>query len=294
MKAKNEQKTKRKRQLENAIVLTFDDGYFDFAKVCLNSIKDNYLSHPIILAFYDGSDKNIINYLKSIGNLKVMLYERDYSYWIGLNMKRLNLGEINNKKVFFKYLAWSNQFDDYDKILYLDADTMILRPLDFMFEQDDFFSITDNSKLPYGIFYPDKFRNATLLKKLEQDRLSYPLAKDDMINAGVFVIPKKYRNKKNLNKLIQITYRYNEFMMFADQSAISLWCHYNKIKIHTLYQYNFQACFYFNNVSDIMECRDIHIVHFTWWKPEGNHFNLILNNSHRFIEISERYKSYCH
>ncbi|HUP13946.1 MAG TPA: hypothetical protein VM187_17115, partial [Niastella sp.] len=92
--------------MENAIVIMFNDGYFRYARVCIESLKENYPAHPVILVFYDGHDRDILNYLASVDKLKLCRYQPDYRQSIGLNTDILNLGVVNNYRVYFKYILW--------------------------------------------------------------------------------------------------------------------------------------------------------------------------------------------
>jgi lipopolysaccharide biosynthesis glycosyltransferase len=274
--------------MENAIVIMFNDGYFRYAKVCIESIKENYPAHPVILAFYDGQAPDTINYLASVDKLKVCRYDPDYQQSIGLNTGILNLGVVNDYRVYFKYILWTNLFAAYDKVLHLDADTMVLKPLDQLFSTDEFLIVSNHYD---DIFYNDSFDDGTLQLQMEADRLTIE-HKDDMANAGVFVIPGKYRTPEHLKELMEITYKYNRHLKLADQSAISLWCHINRIPISKQYQYNFQGYFYTGVLNDF-DYTNIHIMHFAaGWKPEGPLFQAVHQIATHFLEVHKKYNDY--
>ena len=143
--------------------------------------------------------------------------------------------------VYYKYLLWTNRYDEYDNILHLDVDTLVLAPLDELFNRNEFFIVYNNIS----------FREVRILPK---DKKSMALAgfylgyhgirlpeHEDMINAGVFMIPKRFRQKKYLDSLVDITNDFKDLLVYADQSALSLWCIKNEIIPSDEYQYNFQT-----------------------------------------------------
>lgn len=269
----------------NAIVLIFDDLYFLYAKACINSIKSNYSNHPIIAVYYEGNDDEIVKYLSSIENLEFNFWDRDCFETIGLDQNRVDLGIVDNLKVYYKYFIWTKKFDNYDNVLYLDADTLVLGSLDELFDQEDFFVVTDyNESDTYKLFRPEFSDDVTLRSVLDQDGLFYPGGAHDMINAGVLLIPRKFRTEPNLLQLIGITYRYSKYMMFADQSAISIWCHKNRIQIRQNYYYNFQISFYTKIFSNFFH-EKIRIVHFSWCKPETYNFQFLRKSFEHFFLV---------
>ncbi len=274
--------------MKNAIVTVFDDEYFKYARALLNSIKLNYPHHPAILACYDGNKPEVLNFLQSTGGVVVIPCQGVCMSSIGLQMRNLNLGLVGNPKVYFKYLLWTDTFDEYDNVLYLDSDTLVLQPLDYLFEQDDFFCVADNTAdYTCRLFYPDRSADSQLLAWLELDGICFPGGKNDMLNAGMFLIPKKYRNPYYLGSLLGLTHRYNEFLMFADQSAISLWCKRHGIPIRPLYQYNFQACFFFDPMLLNFPFSEITILHYTWWKPDEEPYQSILRAAACFLDFDQ-------
>ena len=49
--------------MNHCIFMTFDDNYFKYVKVCLNSIQSNYPDHPLILVYYTGNDDSINSFI---------------------------------------------------------------------------------------------------------------------------------------------------------------------------------------------------------------------------------------
>lgn len=275
--------------MKNAIVLILDDLFIIHAKACINSIKQNYNDHPIIVVYYDGDNEEFIEYLNSIGNLIVHVLNNNCFGLIGLDVKAVDLGVVNNLKVYYKYLLWTSIFDEYDKILYLDADTLVLNSLEELFTQDDFFAVTDYSESDdYKLFRREFVNCDTLRSILDQDGLHYPKGVHDMINAGVFLIPKVYRTEFHLRELIAVTYKYSKYMTFADQSAISIWCHKNGIKIQRNYYYNFQVSFYTKILQNFLHDK-IRIIHFSWCKPGTHSFQYLRESFNHFVLVDNQF-----
>ena len=253
--------------MRNAIFLTFDDHYFSYAKVCLISLEKNYTDHPEVLIFYDGNKSSIINFLQGLS--KVSIYKPEYDF---MNFNGLDLGPIGSKKVYFRFILWTEKFKDYDSILHLDVDTIILKPFPELFNKTDFFCVNDFTPLNLSIF-KNKFSNSKLLKTiLKIDGINLKPTEIEMLNAGVFLIPKKFRTKAQFDKLVDISRKYNKYIQFADQSVIAIWCKINNIKITDDVIYNFQLPFRVSkSVYELMSLKristdQIKILHHTWGK----------------------------
>ena len=101
--------------------------------------------------------------------------------------------------MLYKYLAWSELFEAYDNVLYLDVDTLVLRPLDDMLSTAEFLIIPDNEiRADARVFQVTEYANNHLLELLKEDGLPLFDERQDMCNAGVFVIPRDFRTNKHL------------------------------------------------------------------------------------------------
>ena len=254
--------------MEHAIFLTFDDAYFRYAKTCLLSLDQNYPDHPVILAMYDGSDPDIVQFLHSIRSLKIIHPERG-----ALNLDSFKPGLVASPKVFNRYILWTDTFSEYDNILHLDVDTLVLRPLDALFEKKDFFAVHDYTPFGFTLFKREHYQDETLAKQLQKDRIALPIPEIKMMNAGVFIIPARYRRQACFDELYALTETYNAYTSFADQAAISLWCMKNNITFSDEIRFNFQLpflgntnMFYDESIQKNFSTDAVLIAHFTWWK----------------------------
>jgi len=274
---------------KHAIFMVFDDNFAKYAKACLNSVETNYPNHPEILVYYNGSDDSIITWLLSINNLTRMEYRENEEL-----VRDLNLGPVNSATIYFRYNLWTDQFDEYDNVLHLDVDTLVMKPLDELFETDEFFITPNHEYFDFVRVFPKGTEeNEYVQKQLAKDGLFYPSGMDDMANAGIFVIPKKYRTREYYDILLDITRRYNKYLNYADQSAISLWCHYLKIPFQARYEYNYQTPFLtFKDVP--VSVSDAYIIHYssdykpdtdkfrTWWRL-GKHTHTMIDLYQMFL-----------
>jgi lipopolysaccharide biosynthesis glycosyltransferase len=282
--------------MNNAIFIALDDRHWHYFMHCYNSILDNYPNHPKLLVHYSGWRKERISWLSYREDIRLYLKQdlpKEFSYsWYH--------EEVPSKMVYFKYLLWTDEYDEYDNILHLDADTIVLSPLDDLFENKEFFIVKNNISFKEvqvisnkKTYEPRLLRNNRAYRGvidpiLQAHGIKYP-NQEDMVNAGIFLIPKVYRTKSYLDSLLRITNDFGPFLVYADQSALSLWCIENSITPSSDYQYNFQmplfdkllrsrykenldvGC-YFNFKKDILN--KIKIVHFSGTlKPDRIKFN---------------------
>jgi lipopolysaccharide biosynthesis glycosyltransferase len=142
--------------------------------------------------------------------------------------------------VFYKYLIWEYMFLEYDNILHLDADTLVRAPLDTLLEKKEFFIVRNNLYFKeVQVLDTSNNLEGVLEETLGRFGLDRP-GPVDMVNAGVFVVPKSYRTADQYRLLLKLTHSFAPYLKYADQSALSLWCMKNKIQISDAYQYNFQ------------------------------------------------------
>jgi len=222
--------------MKNAIFLAFDDKHWHYFIRLFNSIQENYPNHPILLIHYSSLNNNRIKWLRNKKNVKLYITKnlpKDFNYsWYHR--------DVQSKMVYFKYMLWTNDYDEYDNILHLDVDTLVVSPLDEVFEKKKFFVVKNNIPFKEVRILPgDKQYKSLIDQKLKAHGLAYP-KHDDMVNAGIFMIPKAYRTKEYLNSLLEITKDFGSLLVYADQSALSLWCLKNGISPSEEYQYNFQ------------------------------------------------------
>jgi lipopolysaccharide biosynthesis glycosyltransferase len=252
--------------MNNAIFLPFDNNFVLYARACINSIKRNFPEHPRILVLYDGSEPTFLSFLAGIDNLELVKTSDMNETFAAFGVKD---PDVDDKRyLLYKYLAWSKLFDPYDNVLYLDVDTLVLRPLDELLSTVEFLIIPDNEiRADARVFQITEYANNDLLELLKEDGLTLFDQRQDMCNAGVFVIPKSFRTKEHLQQLVDIRQRYAKFLAHADQSVISIWCRLNAIPYTPRFDFNFQTAMLNSDIKGFDE-NNVSIIHFsTVFKP---------------------------
>jgi len=140
------------------------------------------------------------------------------------------------KEMFTKLLMWN--YTEYDKIVYLDSDTLVLQNFDEIFYSPAEFSAVGDID----------FETKSFLTTF---------------NAGVFVLSP---NQDSFNKImndIHLTNRYNSLQ--AEQSFLNWWYEYKWL--HLPYKYNANLQAYLHRRSEWDKFGVIKIIHYTYPKP---------------------------
>jgi len=260
----------------HTIATIVDDRFYKYIIPWLNSIMRNYPAYPHILVYYSNLNKQQLDYLSGFERiyLREITLEKDT---IGPTTCRMS------KQTYAKYLYFLD--DTYDKILHIDPDTLILKPLDKLFDYDDFFSVTCINTITFRS--PRTFFRKMSLKTM--------LLKDGLIqnskyimNAGVLLIPKKYRTRETYDYLVYLTKRYFRYLKHRDQSVVNMWMWKNNIRPTDRIEYNYQNRF-FKMPDKKMPLSDIYIIHFVGAnKPDSEWFKKRYDR-----EIVDLYEYYC-
>lgn len=272
----------QKQELNNCIFITFDNNYFDYAKVCLNSLKNNYPNHPQIVIYYKGNDSNVISYLENFDKVEILSLNH-----FKVSFDNLSLGIMGSSTVYNRFLLWDDYFKKYDTIIYLDCDTVILKPFPELFLKSSPFAVSDNSKIP--VFDIDKDIPLKLINKLKNDNIDLNEIDKYMINSGVLVIPKKFRSASTREQIWKLINGYHKYSYIADQSILSIWMYLNDFEIGIDYRYNFQLHFISRLNIKSVDVNSITILHYALWKPNKN-FRLLrerLSQATQLLDTAE-------
>jgi lipopolysaccharide biosynthesis glycosyltransferase len=267
--------------MHNAIFVAFDEQHWHYAMHCFSSIRENYPLHPEILVYYKGFRKERIDWLKRQAWLKLFLNPELPKDLIASKYHK----DVLSDMVYYKYLLWTDQFDKYDNILHLDVDTLILSSLDELFEKHEFFIVKNNLYFKeIQVLDSNNGNRAAIDMRLYDVGLPFP-QQGDMVNAGVFLIPKCYRTPEYYSSLLYLTRVFSSYLKYADQSAISLWCMVHTIKPNEDYFYNYQMPLFnkffiprYKNTGSIFSFKKnilnkIHILHYSGpLKPDHEKF----------------------
>lgn len=277
--------------MRNAVFLTFDDAYWDHARACLNSIRVNYPGYPLLLISYDGTSPAIRRWLSRLRRAELASPDR-----FRLSCEGFPAGPVASEMVYRRYALWGDEFSGLDSILGLDVDTLVLKPLDGLFLHDEFFAVSNHCFYDdVRVFGADRSDNPELMSLLDEDGLSYPSRADDMINAGVFLLPRRRRSRFEQEGLVSLTRRYARWLAYADQSAISLWMHRHRIRASHTYAYNLQARLLRDRGLGL-KLSDAAVLHFSDRKPGDTGFrdwddlrgyvNVLEDMFHRYRDLA--------
>ena len=273
--------------MNNAIFIAFDDNYVNYARACLNSLVLNYPGYPQLLIAYNGSRETVKQWLSTIR--RTQLVEINIP---NTSLQELPRGPVNSTMIYWRYELWNDSFSEFDTILHLDVDLLVLKPLDSLFLYEEFFAVANNCLYDHvRVFHPENKDNPDLQQLLKQDGLCYPDNRNDMINAGVFVLPKIRRTKENYKLLLNFTKRYAKWLAYADQSVISLWMQQCRIKPSYAYQFNLQTALLNDNTVSL-KIDDAAILHFSFKKPDEDDFMSWYDARGHAEQIMALYKYY--
>ena len=250
------------------------------------TVDRNYEDHPVILVYYNDISDEFKSFVSDKKNFILAKYTNDNEYEEGFN-----LGPVGNEIVYLRYMLWTSVFDEYDDVLHLDVDTLVLGSLDNLFGRNTFTMIDNNEILPNVDILP---RTEEAMHKVNEylNNRSYDVFNPPKFgNAGVFVIPKNLRNFSNYESLVSITKSLSDILIYADQSAINLWMIEKDIQLSSEIEYNFQPHF-FNYSGNEYDLDDVKILHFAAKKADSIQFSLWWRMKNLGTDFYSLYKKY--
>lgn len=273
---------------QNAVAVVVNQSFVHYVKPLLNSIKRNWFDHPTILLFLstDVEEQYEVEYNQKERVVVKRFNPNDFEYRKYLVDKKDKFSSKGfNDAGFFIINFWSQMYENYNNILILDADMLVLKNLTFLFEDDNFLGISaaNESILPafsntfptvtkilaYLTAYAKALYNGIFLKRYES------------LNSGVIKIGKQDRSARKYKAMLRILKTFRKYCP-SDQEIIFLWTKKFKKPIQTDFRLNFQARFFnalkentlpHNLAAAIHEAaNDIHILHFNGVKPDNPDF----------------------
>jgi lipopolysaccharide biosynthesis glycosyltransferase len=216
--------------MSNALFISSGVEHLKYAFASLNSIRENWPDHPDILFMYTGEPAPP-KFLRSFDRLRLVPCARIRSY----NFLRLWL--------------WSDTYD-YDKILYLDADTLVLSPLDEVFERDEFFIVAQTDTSNPGVVKNDLVIEnfSDHVKDMLMEDGIYYVGRPTAANAGMFMLPRRLAGKTAYVNFLRLAEKYGRFVSNKSHSLISLWMNKEHIIPSYDFRYNFRLPLYRNNL----------------------------------------------
>lgn len=195
------------------IVFCVNDRYLPFVTVCIKSIahwhkSENVRVHILTDDISPRSKERLLNEFTDAPDLQINFYYIDDSPLQGL--------EAWSKYTWYRLLLPSVLPDDIDKVLYLDADTLVCDNLSDLFATDmDGYSVA-------GVVDPIHFHEDAYI------RCGYPQSRGYLC-AGVLLVNLRYWRENSMQqKMLDWAHRYPD-IKFHDQDCINTVCQDSKI-----------------------------------------------------------------
>lgn len=197
--------------MNNFAYITYlcDEKYLPGIIALTNSLKIFKCNYPIILMITD--NVNLENF-KNINNVIIKKVEK-----IIYNGKNSILDRYKNNSwmMFTKLNIW--KFVDYDKLVYLDADTIVLENIDNLFNNNELSAVLGGSEmLKYNgieagvlVVKPNMNMFNNLLSALNSDKYDLKMSDQSFINDyfiknyKINYLPEKYNRLMKKNKIIK-------------------------------------------------------------------------------------------
>ena len=251
------------------IAFCFDNSYAPYAMVTIKSIGENHHSGEVYIHILaDGiSNRNLKRFKELVDeyrNMHLHIYKVDTRCLSGLKVVEGRW----SISTWFRILLPSILPDTIDKVLYLDADTLVVSDLQELFEID----MTDYSIA--AVLDPMSFTEKTF------ERCEYDMDKQ-YICAGVLLMNLDYWRKYSLkDKIIEWGLLYAEKLEYLDQDAINHICHDSKI----ILPFRFGILNYFGDerfyklpyIEQLKKCVESPVIihyadHYPWLKDGHQH-----------------------
>ncbi|WP_019205562.1 glycosyltransferase [Limosilactobacillus ingluviei] len=209
-----------------------DDGYLQGTLGLIASLHVVKSKYPLLIMInkQGGVSKKIIDYLQSINNVSVKLIEPIVA---NDNIAREN--ENSNQPKWTNTFSKLKIFDftDYDKLVFLDSDMLVVSNLDNLFERKNMSAVSADAEYPGNDYHE---LNSGLLvivpKKGESERLlnlvpttsDTPIGDQDILHSGFPF----WRNTPDLH----LGSEYNVFVNHVDYYRKHIWKKTNEKVIH--------------------------------------------------------------
>ena len=254
----------QKPSTKNAIAVTVSAEYFDVSCLFMDSLNRNYPDHPDIVVCYQGFTSRHINHLTKSSSRIRFLDIDEFAISEGPGMRHRD--ELFNLKVFYpRQVIWTDLFDDYEVVLYLDSDLLVLSPLDHLFETTSVKIFAEAYQGADQVLYSSRLHQ--WLPLLEEDGIA-DRAGQSAANAGVMAISRRYRTPAQFQRLVMIQERYGPYLAWGDQSMFNIWMWFNGLEPEHDFRHNFQVRL-LKQGREAEAYRDACILHLNGWGATG-------------------------
>lgn len=226
------------------IAFCVNDTYAPYIAVTIKSIVKNTLGKcmlHILTDYISTKNRRLLNeVIAGCDRLSLQIYEVNDTSLAGLKSGRWT------KYTWYRLLIPETLSDDIDRILYLDADTLVVAPLEELFSTD---------LMNYAIAgVPD----GASFDAVTYDRLGYD-TRTQYICAGVLLMNLKcWRIHQLSQKIIEWASVNSDRLVYADQDAINYICRHSTLllplRYNVVYYYFERDFFYRSYIRELKEC----------------------------------------
>lgn len=221
-----------------AIYCSINKKYMRFAVLFLKSLREHYPEHPpVILLHVDLTQDDILQLAEFPGVSVREIRLEDFSNFSLPDSIRGSIHsyrDVDPRTIFARFLLWKPDLDNFDKVLFLDVDIIVVGKLDAMFAGE--VPVFTRETYEDGRVNFSDHQAADLVSLLKEDQIELgPSA-----NAGSFMLPRRVRTDENFDLLMRLATRYEAHLAFGDQSVLNLWLWKHGIRFQADYRWNFQ------------------------------------------------------
>jgi hypothetical protein len=224
--------------MKNLIYCVIDRKYYYLSLLFLKTLVRQYPDHPDILFHHVNLTDVQINRLERFDRVKCAKFA--FNEFRNFPLMSAHAA-APHEALYGRFNIWKNGYQSYDNVIFLDVDIVICGSISNLCEQRDFFIVRDVhyklSNKEDSILIDGSNRQAQEL--LAEDGISLPAYG---ANAGVFVVPQRYRTQSDFEELCRIGKRYEKHLRWADQSVLNLWALKHRFQFRDEYDYNLQCC----------------------------------------------------
>lgn len=244
--------------MPNAIAVALLANYYPILVLFLESMKRSFPAHPEIVVCQKGFSPAQIEFLKTRFSRLRIVDLTQHKFLKGPAM--LNRTHYDLDAFYARFLLWTDVFADYDKVLYVDIDAFITGSLDPLFASNELLCFEESYSGPKPLFYDAS--DPALLQLLKEDGLTQ--LPEHPGNAGVLLIPRRYRAPEQLAELSRLLERYSKHLIWGDQSLINLWMARIGVRPIHDYRFNFQVRL-LEQKREGAAYRDVRFFHMNGW-----------------------------
>jgi glycosyl transferase family 8 len=248
----------------NAVMVTVDECHANFLQLFLASLHRHYPDHPEVLACLDGWSAQAKQRLQGCFPFVSCVDVTELEWTAGPPMKHQEV--FNHPVMYARWAALTKRFDQYDTILYLDVDMLVLGPLDELFASAEMRAFQETYPEKDKLVFRDRI-SPDLQQLLVADGLQHHRW-DVTANAGVIILPRNVRTAAHLTEAQRITRRYGPHLMWGDQSMLNIWMARHQLSVVHDCRFNYQLRLLLNLDCPCCRFRDVRILHFNGRRPD--------------------------